>query len=1053
MAFDMRNGINRAFELGDYMAIYNVKVARFTIVDKDVFEYINKKQETYGGGVRYDPIEDNWWFDGQLHVLVMSVEDGYTVDHKSRIRFDNRRANLRPATLTMQVRNRDPGQPKEDHQLVYDLGLPFTPKYMYLTDNMFRIDGHPTEPDSCTGERNNHISILGKFHKALLKLKKLYAKLDPNHFMINYDDHREQARVALELAEKVIAESGWVIDRMWLDDFIKYRIKNFDWIYAPPWKIVDMMLERTTAALLAVSPIKTIGDMHHITVDGITTSWRQWGGPLTSDEIAILSGYKWRYLEGSVVRGKQMLPFTKSNNGMDMDVERVAQHVIRNPVDVMLVKIPTGNPQYTILRKNTGRGVAKYAIIDTEYDKLIDRLTFTCEDKDMQWKTAMKSPTAKSGRNSKVESAFPAVFNLFPDAKYLYLHDFVYHVLGCNPVVPGFRVVPHNRSYNDARKCNLRYVPEALATVRCEMLAPPDSVLDALDLDVMPKFISMRGDERTSTIYFESNMNQRKFLTSRSQTVTVNDKLDEVVCLVRAEFAHLGLDYDAEQIDYAYLRKSYLQLTDEFPTSQCLINKEADILMQLGASSRPPRKIQFYNPNTTPPALLGYYDTMDEAASDIVFKTADSSLDVNGLQRAARRGTVYGGYLWNNVQVGQDPTGQYEVIRASTHVSDATSSTPTASAPTPRIVQPSPTTAPDAPGPSDDARSRHKQELLDGLIPALEKMDIDRMEELYKQVTGSSPQQKRGHVDVEPSPSTESVASASSKDTDDGPTNKRARYVGRVAYLSEDMSKIESCFDNPMLLCAALRLTGPSVTQLFEDDTGRVRRWDDVSLELRHAFRTPSHSCTTIQRYDMSTTPPTLVATYNNACDAVRIFRLENPGAQLTSGNVLNAAKDKKMYHGFRWFVLDASDDRTAAHDIGDTAESDVQQRYKGAIVRLNADLSAVARYFTSTKAAIDETGTSRFIINASMNASGEWRRWDTLDPALKATHEFAGAPATAHHLSVSVNRTDVLTGKVEHFASKTDVAITMKTTLTTLNKYIVSGDPFRGYVFESDNA
>jgi hypothetical protein len=75
----------------------------YTLVDNDLFEYLNQWKWFFKQGYAVRNEKPNTIF---MHRVINNTPSGYVTDHINRNRLDNRRRNLRTATIRDNARNR-----------------------------------------------------------------------------------------------------------------------------------------------------------------------------------------------------------------------------------------------------------------------------------------------------------------------------------------------------------------------------------------------------------------------------------------------------------------------------------------------------------------------------------------------------------------------------------------------------------------------------------------------------------------------------------------------------------------------------------------------------------------------------------------------------------------------------------------------------------------------------------------------------------------------------------------------------------------------------------
>ncbi len=140
-----------------------------------------------------------------------------------------------------------------------------------------------------------------------------------------------------------------------------------------------------------------------------------------------------------------------------------------------------------------------------------------------------------------------------------------------------------------------------------------------------------------------------------------------------------------------------------------------------------------------------------------------------------------------------------------------------------------------------------------------------------------------------------------------------------------------------------------------------------------------------VQRY--SPNGEGLMDTYSGFTDAARDLTLDNPVAPM----IREAAKNKTIYKGFRWAMLDRALDDTTVQQIGETLQS--KQVKTGAIAMLHLNKTHIVEVFPDMSAASEARGfascsaISTALRNQKPSSGHYWSSWYDCSDELKAQY------------------------------------------------------------------
>lgn len=141
--------------------------------------------------------------------------------------------------------------------------------------------------------------------------------------------------------------------------------------------------------------------------------------------------------------------------------------------------------------------------------------------------------------------------------------------------------------------------------------------------------------------------------------------------------------------------------------------------------------------------------------------------------------------------------------------------------------------------------------------------------------------------------------------------------------------------------------------QEYVDASEESEESDDETLDMRSfewLVKTTSRKTVRgpkVQKYDPETKE--LICTYDGLLEACR-----DVGNGASPGAMKAAARERRIFHEFRWYLLDRQAPNDSVIDIGDTCRSTNSVHAKDYVVFLNLDKTRIEKVFADQKSAAD---------------------------------------------------------------------------------------------------
>jgi hypothetical protein len=211
-----------------------------------------------------------------------------------------------------------------------------------------------------------------------------------------------------------------------------------------------------------------------------------------------------------------------------------------------------------------------------------------------------------------------------------------------------------------------------------------------------------------------------------------------------------------------------------------------------------------------------------------------------------------------------------------------------------------------------------------------------------------------------------------------------------------------------------------------------------------------------IQKYTKEC-PHKLLCTYKSLSDAVVSVNDENSSDSIvddiSKGPLKLAAKNNTIYKGYRWFEIPQDEDDNIEHQIPETVE--IREVKYDFVVMLDIHQKEIIKIFAEQKdAVIDRKLKSRGSITNAIQkgtiCSGHyWKRFSECEQSLIDDYLKKGNKLPeARSIGKKIYQINPKTKRYIEYSTIEEVVLKFKFGRNTLNKYINSRDPLRGFLW-----
>jgi hypothetical protein len=475
-----------------------------------------------------------------VHRFVLDLKsrgdnDKTSVDHKNRLKWDNRSVNLRIATASEQCVNKR--LKKCHYSFIDDVGLLSMPRYLNYdgTELQFSICGHPALVDKSkgrikVGDKNKSLTIYGKFFRICQKLHTVN-KLLINSPAYNEVDNKHNAVTAIDAVQNTILKYNLDINKEWYNDNILYVQENLDWYYATPYEETEIAILKCEEYLKKDQRIITNDEGIYLNVEGKLFR-------ISTSIVVPIACYTWVLKDG--------IPYTTVDNNRNISlIEFIGGCQDNNYVGNTSKQLLTvTHARYAKITKD-----GKACLVDEKYKDDIDKLTW--DSSGCTWRITLIS----NGRpNPNIVKHFPDVPTIIPKNKCT-LPEFIYYYLGRQPYQPDTIVKPKNGIITDCRLHNL----ELFYGTRYKNITPAITN-EGLILPLGCTIITEGSSQYViyTSPLLEATIGKKQIASSRSSQVTFDEKVRDILNIIREVHIKNNILFDAIYGMHKELVASYM---------------------------------------------------------------------------------------------------------------------------------------------------------------------------------------------------------------------------------------------------------------------------------------------------------------------------------------------------------------------------------------------------------------------------------------------------------------------------------------------------------------
>jgi len=199
-----------------------------------------------------------------------------------------------------------------------------------------------------------------------------------------------------------------------------------------------------------------------------------------------------------------------------------------------------------------------------------------------------------------------------------------------------------------------------------------------------------------------------------------------------------------------------------------------------------------------------------------------------------------------------------------------------------------------------------------------------------------------------------------------------------------------------------------------------------------------------LQKINPETLTLIRVFEYVNECLKESNFEMKRP-------SIMKAIKERTVYHGFRWALVDRSDDATIIGDIGATKV--VTPKTTGYIAKMNQEKTEILNVYLDRKTAALENGYTSSaldnpVLNCTFTRGHHYSTYVKLSDTLR--NDFELKHGTPFLFKDGVGQFDEKGKLLQEFSCKFDCMKGMTFSDKTLRKALDSGLPYNRFCYRS---
>lgn len=229
-------------------------------------------------------------------------------------------------------------------------------------------------------------------------------------------------------------------------------------------------------------------------------------------------------------------------------------------------------------------------------------------------------------------------------------------------------------------------------------------------------------------------------------------------------------------------------------------------------------------------------------------------------------------------------------------------------------------------------------------------------------------------------------------------------------------------------------VAGPSQEQIQEDIQEQVQEIGPSVVQQVRVNRGPR-----VQKIDPSTL--CIVDTYNSLQETVRMCNIR-------MYSLKDAAKNRHVCNGFRWYFVRRENDVNVRYDIGPTEQKQSTKEYNE-VVKVNRDETEILAIFSSQQDAsnkenIIKSQMHKFVHNKTVVNGHKFLMYVDLPETLKRKCDEMSKD-TSNHKYARLKDGVV----VKSYLSKSDIVKDCHISYRKLNQLLENGESYNGYIFD----